>query len=184
MVYGSQNEFVDHVTSLSIHSAHAQSWAKWPSTTDYRICGSENCCSFATCLIQRSTMTEIRHFTKWDYLVFAATLTLSAIIGIYSALSGGRQSTADEVLLGNRRLNPIPVGLSIIASLVSAIGIIGIPSEVYVYNTMYGWIIVSDLVTYFFIAVLLLPIYTKLKITSINEVMIPIYKRFVSYFGI
>ena len=40
-VYGSQNEFVERVTRV-FHSAHAQSWAIWPSTTDYRICGSEN----------------------------------------------------------------------------------------------------------------------------------------------
>ena len=38
-VYGSQNEFVESVKS--IHSAHAQSWAEWPSTTGCRICGSE-----------------------------------------------------------------------------------------------------------------------------------------------
>ena len=31
-VYGSQNEFVKHVTSVTIHSAHLQSWAKSPST--------------------------------------------------------------------------------------------------------------------------------------------------------
>ena len=39
-VYGSQNEFVDSVTR--VHSAHAQSWSEWPSTTGCRICGSEN----------------------------------------------------------------------------------------------------------------------------------------------
>ena len=40
-VYRSQNEFVERVTREFILRT-AQSWAKWPSTTDYRICGSEN----------------------------------------------------------------------------------------------------------------------------------------------
>ena len=43
-VYGSQNEFeLCRTCHKIIQFAHAQSWAKWPSTTDYRICGRENC---------------------------------------------------------------------------------------------------------------------------------------------
>ena len=115
-------------------------------------------------------MTDIRRFGVWDYVVFSAMLAFSAIIGIYSALSGGRQSTADEVLLGNRRLNPIAVGLSIMASSISAIAIIATPAEIYNYNTMFGWVVVSYIPANLFISIFLLPVYGKLKITSIYEV--------------
>ena len=117
-------------------------------------------------------MAEVRYFGAWDYVVFAAMLIISASIGIYSAFSGGRQSTADEVLLGNRRLNPFPVGLSIMASTISAIAIIGTPAEIYNYNTMFGWIILSYIPAYFFISVLFLPVYMNMKITSIFEVIL------------
>ena len=116
-------------------------------------------------------MTEFQHFSKWDYIVFAAMLMLSIIIGIYSALTGGRQSTADEILLGNRQLNPIAVGLSMMASAVSAIAILGIPSEIYIYNTMIGWLIVSYIPATAFIGLLVMTVYSKIKITSINEVL-------------
>ena len=42
-VYGSQNEFVERVTRVRIlRMRHAQSWAKWPSLTGYRIFGIKN----------------------------------------------------------------------------------------------------------------------------------------------
>ena len=115
-------------------------------------------------------MTEIRQFSQWDYVVFSAMLAFSAIIGIYSAFSGGRQSTADEILLGNRRLNPIAVGLSMTAGTVSAVSIIGLPAEVYIYNTMIGWFVVSFVPATVFIGVLVMTVYSKIKITSVNEV--------------
>ena len=126
--------------------------------------------------LQTTTMAEVRYFSVWDYVVFAAMLSVSVAIGIYSAFSGGRQSTAEEILLGNRRLNPIPVGLSIMASTISAIAIMGIPAEIYNYNTMFGWIIVCYIPAYFFIITLLLPVYMNMKITSIFEVIITLKK--------
>ena len=41
-VYRWKPEWVCRTCHKRIHSAHAQSWAKWASTTDYHICGSEN----------------------------------------------------------------------------------------------------------------------------------------------
>ena len=116
-------------------------------------------------------MADTRYFGAWDYAVFASMLTISVVIGIYSAFSGGRQSTAEEVLLGNRRLNPIPVGLSIMASGVSAIAIMGFPAEVYVYNVMFAWSLLSYIPSYILFVLFFLPVYMKMKITSIFEVI-------------
>ena len=39
-------------------------------------------------------------FGLFDYLVFASTLLVSSCIGLYYGFSGGKQSTANEYLLG------------------------------------------------------------------------------------
>lgn len=44
----------------------------------------------------------VSRFGPWDYVVFAGMLSVSAIIGLYYACSGGKQSTTSEFLLGNR----------------------------------------------------------------------------------
>ena len=115
-------------------------------------------------------MADVRYFSVWDYVVFAVMLSISVAIGLYSAFSGGRQSTAEEVLLGNRRLNPIPVGLSIMASSVSAIAIIGLPAEIYNYSTVFSWSIVSYIPAYFCVIVFFIPVWMKMEITSMFEV--------------
>lgn len=47
-----------------------------------------------------------------DYVLFVATLLLSALIGIWAAMSGGGQNTTAKFLMGNRNLSFFPVSLS------------------------------------------------------------------------
>ena len=47
-----------------------------------------------------------------DYIVFGITLSISLGIGFYYSLSGGRQKTTDEYLMGDRQMRPLPVCLS------------------------------------------------------------------------
>ncbi|XP_071480946.1 sodium-coupled monocarboxylate transporter 2-like, partial [Diadema antillarum] len=114
-------------------------------------------------------MTDARQFSVWDYVVFAAMLLASAAIGVYAALTGGRQRTADEFLLGDRKVNILPVALSMTVSFISAISVIGSPGDVYVYNIMYGWVAVTLCIGSFLAIRWFLPIYMRLNVTSIYE---------------
>ncbi|XP_072179252.1 sodium-coupled monocarboxylate transporter 1-like [Diadema setosum] len=114
-------------------------------------------------------MAGARQFSMWDYLVFAAMLLASAAIGVYAALTGGRQRTTDEFLLGDRKVNIFPVAFSMTLSFVSAISVIGTPGDVYVYNTMYGWLAVTLCIGAILAVRWLLPIYMRLNLTSIYE---------------
>nr|XP_054766893.1 sodium/iodide cotransporter-like [Lytechinus pictus] len=114
-------------------------------------------------------MEEVLRFSVWDYVVFGVMLVLSAAIGVYSAFSDGRQRTSEEIILGNRKLNPIPVGLSIMATLISAVAIIGTPGEIYSYNTMLMWGLVAYVPACILVALLFLPLYFRIQITSVNE---------------
>ena len=49
------------------------------------------------------------NFHLADYVLFVATLMLSAAIGIWAAVAGGGQNTTAKYLMGNRNLSFFPV---------------------------------------------------------------------------
>ncbi|XP_033076801.1 sodium-coupled monocarboxylate transporter 1 isoform X2 [Trachypithecus francoisi] len=108
-------------------------------------------------------------FVVWDYVVFAGMLVISASIGIYYAFAGGGQQTSKDFLMGGRRMTAVPVALSLTASFMSAVTVLGTPSEVY----RFGAIFSIFAFTYFFVVVIsaevFLPVFYKLGITSTYE---------------
>ncbi|EHH66626.1 sodium-coupled monocarboxylate transporter 1 isoform X1 [Macaca nemestrina] len=108
-------------------------------------------------------------FVVWDYVVFAGMLVISAAIGIYYAFAGGGQQTSKDFLMGGRRMTAVPVALSLTASFMSAVTVLGTPSEVY----RFGAIFSIFAFTYFFVVVIsaevFLPVFYKLGITSTYE---------------
>ena len=109
-------------------------------------------------------------FTIWDYAVFIVFLIVSAVVGIIPAITGGRQQTTEEVFLGNRRMNPVSVGLSITVTFVSALFIIGSPVETYLFDTMTIWFSICHAISCFFVVRLFFPVLIQLRITSVYEV--------------
>ncbi|XP_053929579.1 sodium-coupled monocarboxylate transporter 1 isoform X2 [Cuculus canorus] len=109
------------------------------------------------------------HFTAWDYVVFSAMLLVSAAIGIYHAVAGGGQKTSKEFLMGGRRMNALPVALSLTASFMSAVTVLGTPAEIY----RFGAIFCIFAITYSLVVVcsseIFLPVFYKLGITSAYE---------------
>ena len=104
-----------------------------------------------------------------DYLVFALMLLLSSAIGIYYGWKG-KQTSTKEYLTAGGSMHWMPISISLLASFVSAIALLGIPSEIYTYGIEY-------FITYFsFVAMLMMsagiyaPIFYQTKVTSANEV--------------
>lgn len=60
-----------------------------------------------------------------DYFVFALSLAMSLSIGFFFAIRDRHQVDSSEYLMGGKGMNPIAVGLSISASLLNAIFLIG-----------------------------------------------------------
>ncbi|XP_046559505.1 uncharacterized protein LOC124268556 [Haliotis rubra] len=117
----------------------------------------------------RITMVSRHSFHIVDYVVFGATVLISLGIGLYFALSGGRQKTTAEFLVGGRAMKFLPVALSLMVSFESSIMMLGIPAEVYVYGAqvwigMFGWLTVLLLTNR-----VLVPMIHPLKITSAYE---------------
>ncbi|XP_075013609.1 sodium-coupled monocarboxylate transporter 1 [Calonectris borealis] len=109
------------------------------------------------------------HFTIWDYLVFAAMLLVSAAIGIYYAFAGGGQKTPKDFLVGGRRMSALPVAISLTASFMSAITVLGTPAEVYRFGAMFCIFAIAYSLVVLCSAEIFLPVFYKLGITSTYE---------------
>ena len=59
-----------------------------------------------------------------DYVVFSLVLVVSAAIGVYHGCRR-RQGTVQDFLLGSRQMQLFPAALSMIASSLSAVTVIG-----------------------------------------------------------
>ncbi|XP_054469950.1 solute carrier family 5 member 6 isoform X2 [Anoplopoma fimbria] len=110
--------------------------------------------------------SDQKHFTAVDYVVFALLLAASMGIGLYHALSGGRQRTTQEFLMADRSMSCLPVSLSLIASFQSAVAIIGVPAEIYAHGTQYWFIGCAYILGLLIPAHVFIPVFYKLRLSS------------------
>ncbi|XP_066561563.1 sodium-coupled monocarboxylate transporter 1 [Amia ocellicauda] len=108
-------------------------------------------------------------FGIWDYVVFALMLIISAAIGIYYAIFDRGEKTTKDFLIGGRRMTAVPVSLSLTASFMSAVTVLGTPSEVYRYGAMFGVFAFSFLLVVIVCSEVFLPVFYRLGITSTYE---------------
>lgn len=116
---------------------------------------------------------SILRFHMADYAVFGLTLIFSMAVGIYHAVVS-KPSTTKEYLLANRKMMSIPVALSLLASFMSGITILGVPSEVYTFGLQYWLVVVSYIILFPTVALVFAPTLYELDLTSSYEVNITV----------
>ena len=109
-------------------------------------------------------------FGVLDYILFVIVLIISTSIGLFFACRGGRQKTTEEYLMADRNLSAFPVAMSLLASYMSAITTLGIPSEIYKYGTMWVWFSIGHILSIWITTTLFMPVFYKLRLVSVNEV--------------
>lgn len=97
-----------------------------------------------------------------DSIVFAVSLLISAGIGVYYAVLRRNRQTTRDYYVGNRQLGIVPVSLSLFASFISAIAVVGVPAEVYYYGLEMTTYVLAQLVAYPVVCVIYLPVYHRL----------------------
>ncbi|XP_054002276.1 sodium-coupled monocarboxylate transporter 1-like isoform X2 [Hylaeus anthracinus] len=111
-----------------------------------------------------------RSFEPIDCAVFAGMLGISAIVGVYQAYKSRKTTDAvREYLMGGQKMDIFPISMSLIASYISGIAILGLPAEMYVYGTQFWCVIISDSFVSLTMAVVYLPVFYDLGITSSYE---------------
>ncbi|CAH2071410.1 unnamed protein product, partial [Iphiclides podalirius] len=108
-------------------------------------------------------------FGLWDYIIMAATMIASVAIGLYFRFSGGKQKTNEEYLLADRNMSILPVAVSLMASFMSAITLLGVSAENYYYGMQFVVINISYGIATPFASRLYLPVFFGLQKTSTYE---------------
>ncbi|GIY25711.1 sodium-coupled monocarboxylate transporter 2 [Caerostris darwini] len=120
-----------------------------------------------------------RSFDTADYAVFVAMLSVSAGIGVFYAVTGSKQSTTKEFLFGGKNMKIIPVAMSVLATFVSAITLLGVPAEAYQFGVQYWLINISYCLMIPVTAQIYVPLFFKLQVSSVNEYLEKRYNKFV-----
>ncbi|XP_014257533.1 sodium-coupled monocarboxylate transporter 1-like [Cimex lectularius] len=115
------------------------------------------------------SISDILVFGWFEYVVFFGMLGASVLIGIYYGCIKSGQDTVAEYMLGGKRMPIFPIAMSLIASFISGITLLGIPSETYVYGTQLYAINVAIVIAAVLLNIFYLPVIYKLESTSIFE---------------
>ncbi|KAL6433376.1 hypothetical protein ACFW04_006496 [Cataglyphis niger] len=119
-----------------------------------------------------STIENRRSFDLVDSIVFIGMLSLSALIGIYQWYASRKKTDAvGEYLVGSQKMSIFPISMSLIASYVSGIAMLGLAAEMYVYGTQLWCIVIADSFVSLTMAVVYLPVFYGLRITSSYELL-------------
>jgi len=119
-----------------------------------------------------------------DYVIFAGFLIISTAVGIYFAIkehlekkNKTNEATSDYLMAG-RSMSFGPVSLSLIASFMSSVTVLGVPAEYYIYGTMFTWYIIPYLLVPAIVTWLFMPVFYDLNINSTYEYL---NRRFDQY---
>ncbi|KAG9352687.1 hypothetical protein JZ751_021101 [Albula glossodonta] len=112
----------------------------------------------------------VKTFQPADYAVFACLFVVSSAIGVFFAVKERRKASSRDFLVGGRQMTCGPVALSLTASFMSAVTVLGAPSDVYrfgasfvLFGVAYTFVVIST-------AELFLPVFYRSGITSTYEV--------------
>ncbi|XP_055705827.1 sodium-coupled monocarboxylate transporter 1 isoform X1 [Phlebotomus papatasi] len=121
-------------------------------------------------------------FSLPDYLVFVSMLFFCILIGIYFGFIKS-VDTESEYLVGGRNMKVVPIALSLIASFISGITLLGLPTEVYSYGTQYLYVISGVLLMAITFSTVYLPVFQGLNITSTYQYLESRFDRRLRLYG-
>ncbi|XP_044535090.1 sodium-coupled monocarboxylate transporter 1-like [Gracilinanus agilis] len=113
-------------------------------------------------------MEDNEYLDLADYLVFFSMLLISALIGIYYAVTEAYETYID-LLMAGKKMTGYPVSLSLLASFLSAITVLGMPLEVYKYGAIQLYDILTYTIVIFIVGEVYLPVFYRLNIISTYE---------------
>ncbi|XP_069770780.1 sodium-coupled monocarboxylate transporter 2 [Narcine bancroftii] len=108
-------------------------------------------------------------FAAWDYVVFASIFVISSGIGVFFAIKERKNASSRAFLVGGRQMVCGPVALSLTASFMSAVTVLGCPSEVYCHGASFILFCLAFSFVIIFTAEIFLPVFYRSGITSTYE---------------
>lgn len=102
-------------------------------------------------------------------MVLAAMLVISCLIGTFYGFFAKKQETSQDFLLGGSSMGTLPMAMSLAASFITAIELLGNPAEMYEQGTQFWMTCLSFILVVPITSCLYLPVYMKLRLTSSYE---------------
>eukprot|EP00794_Sanderia_malayensis_P018247 gene18247-20067_t len=118
----------------------------------------------------------------WDYVIFSLMLVLSSAIGLYYGLRR-KQQTTREYLTAGGSMHWFPISISLLASFVSAVGLLGLPAEIYTFGIQHFLTGIGFALIMLLSAWIYAPIFYRTKVTSANEYLERRFGVFVRMIG-
>lgn len=120
----------------------------------------------------QSTSPPKLTFVMPDYAVFAGMLVVSMAIGLFQARKKKESSAnVDDFFTGGRSMPAMPVGMSLCASFMSAVQVLGVPAEASRYGFKFLYMCLGQSINSLLTAYIFLPIFFRQGITSTNQVL-------------
>ncbi|XP_065287716.1 putative sodium-dependent multivitamin transporter [Dermacentor albipictus] len=107
----------------------------------------------------------------FEFVIFTIIVGGNVALGLYFSFRRrvGHDGGTDEVFLGKRSLAMFPLAVSVLASMMSALGIVGFTAHYYAYGIHMIWATLPMLLIIPVITTIIVPVFYKLKITSVFE---------------
>ncbi|TWT65330.1 sodium:solute symporter family transporter [Allorhodopirellula solitaria] len=103
-----------------------------------------------------------------DWIILFAYAFSTIGLGWYF---GRKQESADEYFVGSGKMNPILIGVSLFATLLSTISYLALPGEVVGKGPIFLTNYLAYPLIYLFITMVLLPVYMRQRVTSAYELL-------------
>ncbi len=120
-----------------------------------------------------------------DYLVLGISLFLSCAVGVYYGIMDRKwkRNTTEDFLMAGRTMSILPVAVSMVATIMSAISILGNPVELYYFGVVYWVLTLGNILALPIVAHFVAPVFYKLKVVSANQVRFctPFLRNFLAY---
>ena len=117
-------------------------------------------------------------FGLLNYAVLVGYLTVMVVIGLRFS---GKQKTTEDYFLAGRRMPWLVVGMSMFASLTSAISYMGIPGTAYNENASFIVLGLSSILVSPILVVVFYPFYRHLNVTTSYEYVLRRYGKLAHY---
>ncbi|KAH8313670.1 hypothetical protein KR067_009996, partial [Drosophila pandora] len=115
-----------------------------------------------------ATSQDLR-FGITDYVVFIVMLCASAGIGVYFGFFSKSKNTTEEYLRGGKKMQTLPIAISLVASQLSGIAIMSIPAESYTYGFNYLFVVLSMVVVVPILIYIIVPVFYENNVSNCYE---------------
>ncbi|GAB6023212.1 hypothetical protein CHUAL_008031 [Chamberlinius hualienensis] len=116
-------------------------------------------------------MAKVIHLDIWDYVVCGVVLFLTSLLGMYHVIAARRAKDARAFLVSNSDIGYVPIIMSLIATYVSAIGVLGFPVDAYSYGILFSSMALCALIIIPIGLFIFLPIYCDVRVNSLFEIL-------------